>query len=163
MDTLEIEKILNSDPGLKDSFLGVFASDQLPVIEKYPSCLVVNTDPHDKQGLHWIAINFTVDHTGEYFCSYGRPPWVRSIKDFMKKNADKIVINKKCVQTPLSSVCGQWCIFYLVMRYCEFPMRIVEIANDCYVAAFVNTNFNVVTTVYDTTYVVRQLCASFLK
>lgn len=39
-------------------WLGVFARDQLPDLNRIPRpfALVLNTDPHDKPGQHWLGI-----------------------------------------------------------------------------------------------------------
>jgi nitrogenase subunit NifH len=54
MDSTQIEEILNDILG--DVFCGVFASDMIPQMSKYPAAIVCNTDPHDKPGQHWIAM-----------------------------------------------------------------------------------------------------------
>ena len=52
------ERSLTKDLFTKGSFGGVYACDQLSFIElnKYPKSFVVNTDPMELPGTHWIAI-----------------------------------------------------------------------------------------------------------
>jgi hypothetical protein len=48
------------------NIFGVFASDQLPeLIEKYPCGFVVNTDPSNQSGTHWLAFYFPSEHKGD--------------------------------------------------------------------------------------------------
>ena len=39
-------------------WLGVFASDELPDLNREirPWCLILNTDPTDQPGTHWLAL-----------------------------------------------------------------------------------------------------------
>ena len=60
MNTFQLAQVLTKDPFTKGSFAGVYACDQLSSIEisKYLKSLVVNTDPIELPGTHWIAIYF---------------------------------------------------------------------------------------------------------
>ena len=57
---MQLAQVLTKDPFTKGSFAGVYACDQLSSIEinKYPKSFVVNTDPMELPGAHWIAIYF---------------------------------------------------------------------------------------------------------
>jgi len=58
MDTVQIQH------GLQDvnSFLGVYASDLLPLSFVHTGTIIVNTDPHTEKGSHWQAIHFQNPH-----------------------------------------------------------------------------------------------------
>ena len=87
MDTREISDILKRDRFTKHHFRGVFACDQLP--KQYmprPSALVINTDPADKPGQHWVAIYITRDGVGEYFDSYGKGTNIPQIEHWFIKS-----------------------------------------------------------------------------
>ena len=58
MNTFQLALILMKEPFTKESFPGVYACDQLSSIKisKYPKLFVVNTDPMELPGTHWIAI-----------------------------------------------------------------------------------------------------------
>jgi hypothetical protein len=43
--------------------------------------LIVNTDPHNKPGSHWVAIYGDGDGHTEFFDSYGKPPPENSTVD----------------------------------------------------------------------------------
>jgi len=54
MDTIQIQHAIQ---GL-NSFLGVYASDLLPLSIAQTGNITVNTDPHNERGTHWQAIHF---------------------------------------------------------------------------------------------------------
>ena len=74
MNTFQIAQVLTKDPFTKGSFSGVHACDELASIEinKYPKSFVVNTDPVELPGTHWIAIYFNEQMKVEFFDSYGK-------------------------------------------------------------------------------------------
>ena len=84
MDTLQIQHALQD----VNSFLGVYASDLLPLSIVQTGTIIVNTDPHTEPGLHWQAIYFQNPHrtsNGYFFDSYGRYPFIPSILDFIRR------------------------------------------------------------------------------
>jgi hypothetical protein len=53
MDTLQIECALRDQP----TFMGVFASDQLPKRHSaIRGTVIVSTDIHTEPGTHWLAV-----------------------------------------------------------------------------------------------------------
>ena len=52
LNAMQINKTMRKYP----NFLGVFAADTLPHIIKIPCGLIINTDPQQHPGTHWIAI-----------------------------------------------------------------------------------------------------------
>ena len=74
MTTFQSAQVLTKDPFTKGSFAGVYACDQFSSIEisKYPKLFVVNTDPIELPGTHWIAIYFNEQMKEEFFDSYGK-------------------------------------------------------------------------------------------
>ena len=151
MDTDEIARVLGSDPFTRNIvckiFDGVHAADQLHNSLDRPMAMVVNTDPSWKPGRHWVAIYAPKrNEPWEYFDSYGEPPNETLIKTFLKKK--NYIINKKSLQSPSSSVCGHYCIYYLVHRARGYTMDMItnrftkdETRNDEDVYAFVQDNF----------------------
>ena len=53
-----VEKILETDPITNKCFIGALARDELPKKLKYPTCFILNTQPRNKPGEHWIALYF---------------------------------------------------------------------------------------------------------
>ncbi|KAJ8018894.1 hypothetical protein HOLleu_42857 [Holothuria leucospilota] len=118
MDGEEIANILIRDSFVQPTFQGVFSSDHLPQlpVKQRPAAFVVNTDPSRRPGEHWIAIYLPKCGPVEYFDSYGKPPKVASIRTFLARNGGTIKMNPKTLQGPSSSVCGHYCIYYLIHR-----------------------------------------------
>ena len=57
MDTLQILNILKNDPFTKSVFTDVLPSDRLPSqIRKRPRGFILNLDPINGRGTHWIAV-----------------------------------------------------------------------------------------------------------
>ena len=83
---------------------------------------------------------------GEYFCSYGLPPLHGAFLVFLNEHCSEWSHNAKRLQSPLSNVCGQYCIAYLVLRCNGIPMKAFVnrfgsdlVANDCRVFDWVKT------------------------
>ena len=170
MNTQQILKCLQTDSILKAQCAGVFPLDLMPPSRGRPECMVVNLDPQNKPGSHWIAIYINQDGFGEFFDSYGRCPEKKEIKNYLKKNCKDWTVNEKLLQSPLSSTCGQYCIYFLYHRVYGVPMhRIVEVfssdlnKNDFLVSEWVNDKFNVNTEVFEFDFGVCQLCSALIK
>src|SRR5438128_1093615 len=63
------------------NFLGVFALDEQPStddlseLKKYPVAYIINSDPSNKPGQHWLAVyKESQDGALEFFDSYGQHP-----------------------------------------------------------------------------------------
>ncbi|GFS54245.1 uncharacterized protein TNCV_2527631 [Trichonephila clavipes] len=114
MFTSQISKILSKEA--PRDFLGVYPSDKIPKVKK-KAALVVNTDPHDEEGSHWLAMYIQDEKTIEFFDSYGFPPSVYEphISQYVKLFPN-VIYNETSLQNLTSNVCGQYCIFYLLKR-----------------------------------------------
>ena len=119
MDVQRIEAVVKTDVITSRKFCGVFAEDTLPrKIHSYPCGYIVNTDPISKPGKHWVAFYFQSSHEGEFFDSYGRAPvnYSRQFVNFLNRNSSAWNSNHKELQSLFSTVCGEYCIFYLMHR-----------------------------------------------
>lgn len=157
MNTSEILAILKSDQAVKQIFLGVFPIDLLPKIAKLPAALVVNLDPSNKPGSHWVSLYFDRDGTCEYFDSYGRKP--KELQSYIIANSSTYVFNNLQVQRMLTSTCGQMCIYVLIWRArgVYFEDIINSMNSDEFITGFVNSLFRVRTEVYNYEYIVNQI------
>ncbi|EGG18240.1 hypothetical protein DFA_03727 [Cavenderia fasciculata] len=83
----EIERIMK--PYHRKGFERVIASDQLNLLEpKSKMSFIMNLDPHNKPGSHWVAVYIDADKdkSVEYYDSFGLEP----TDDFMKQLKDLI-------------------------------------------------------------------------
>ena len=172
METKEISDILCRDCFTGQYFRGVYACDQVP--KQYlprPSALVVNTDPADKPGQHWVAIYITRDGVGEYFDSYGKGPSVPQIVQFLQQNTKVVIPNRRLLQGTFSTVCGQYTVFFLLHRCRGLTMdKIITlfssdtVDNDFNVNGFVKKQFpRIKTKVYDDHFIARQISKGLLN
>lgn len=123
MNTYEISKCLKI---VHHSIItNVFAANRLPIYMTPPVYLICNLDPDTKPGSHWIAIFINANGIGEYFDSFGRKPESYQLA-FLKRNAIRWTYNSKVIQNFFSSLCGEYCLMYLYLKYRGICMRNFE-------------------------------------
>ena len=146
INTFQLDQVLTKDRFTKGSFAGVYACDQLSSIEisKYLKLFVVNTDPMELPGAHWTAICFDENMKREFFDSYEKHPihYNKHFLDFMNRIAVKWKHNKIQLQSAFSTVCVQYCIYFLY-HWCR-KRSMSSIAN-----SFVNDKLHNDQLVYD--------------
>ncbi len=113
MNGAQIENALRSDKFVNQCFIGVFAADQLP-IKEFPGALVVNTDTSSQPGQHWVAF-FLVNDTIECFDSYGEHPGNYSAHIAQWLNDTFNVVQCETLQSRNSTVCGQYCMYFILL------------------------------------------------
>ena len=126
MNNFEIDQVLSSTKHIKDIFMGVYSADTLPhMIQYYPSCYVVNTDESTDAGEHWVCIYFNSNQDAEFFCSFANSPYFydKRILSFVERNCCSWVCNVKRLQSSLSTVCGQYCIFFAVCKSIDVSLK----------------------------------------
>ena len=153
MNSTTIEKSLRSDKCSKHVFGGVYPSDKLPeTVDRYPKAYVANVDRSNMPGSHWIAFWFDSPSHGEFFDSLGQSPETYSFSfvSFLTNNCSKWTCNERILQSPFSSVCGHFCIYYIFFRCRNISMSTIVYKftrnleqNDQLVAAFVRKFFHV--------------------
>lgn len=152
MDSNQLSRAMLQNKSTKDFFLGVFASDHLPIeIKSYPACFIVNTDPSSEAGSHWLCFYFPCKHVVEFFDSYGNPPafFGDPIANFTSRFSF-VYHNPLRLQSNSTAVCGQYCVYYLYSRCRGKTMNDVlssfvsnHICNDNLVYNFVSKVFHV--------------------
>lgn len=164
MNTTEIHSCLAQDSRVGPEFLGVFPCDKLPIINALPSAIVANTDRSRQPGQHWIAMYFPVDSEPLYFDSYGLPPQQRVFKEYLGHHKH----NNNQLQSPFSSTCGQYSVFFLAMVCRGISMKQIQETfdpkcleeNDVEVTKFVNSNYDLNTSVCDFDFLTKQICTA---
>jgi hypothetical protein len=79
MDTYQLREVLTRDLG--PSFGGVYPRVLLPDTLNQKA-IVINTDPHDQPGAHWVCVYLNTPVV-EYFDSYGLPPLIVTFKTLL--------------------------------------------------------------------------------
>lgn len=120
MNTVEISHYLKA---IHHSLMrNVFAANRIPIYMAPPVYLISNLDPDTKSGSHWIAIFINADGVGEYFDTFGRKPTGYHLA-FLKRNASRWTYNPKVIQNFFSSLCGEYCLMYLCLKYQGMCLR----------------------------------------
>lgn len=121
---MEISKLMRKNVKTKKYFNGVYPCDRLPLYPiKKPAYFIVNTDPANKSGMHWVAIYIPKSGKSEYFDSYGNPPFSKHFVDFMRTHSIGYNFNKKQLQSLFSSYCGNYCCEYVLHRCRGYSLK----------------------------------------
>ena len=74
-------------------FSGVYPRDLIPYHPRpYEKAIVVNTDPHDQPGTHWVCL-YVTPPVVEYFDSYGIRPFFPEILNFIDRKESQPIWN----------------------------------------------------------------------
>lgn len=112
------------------NFLGVFPSDELPVVNKHNACAIINYSPSSiTDHGHWVAVMYLnqPNKSPYYFDSYGFPPdkddnalHVKTdMKDWILKNSatgtyDYNKFDFQAYTGPNNDVCGEFAAVFIV-------------------------------------------------
>lgn len=175
MDSSQLRHIMKNDRLGRVYFKDVYAADHArnQVVNTYPSGCIINTDPSDKSGTHWVCFYVTgtaSNSLGEFFCSYGEPPESYNFKSWIENSVTSWTYNKKRLQGEASSVCGHYCLFYLLHRFRNVSTRTIQDMftrdfdlNDAWVNKFINDRFNIDTPIIDVDMIVKQISRALSK
>lgn len=121
MDTIQILNAIKSL--LQDfpifNFIGVFAADEIPIQcgkLNYPLGFIVNTDPSNEPGTHWVAFYFYNVSMYEFFDSFALP--IEMYPSIFKE-----IQFHSCLETcpyPIQPIhsnrCGNFCIYFILSK-----------------------------------------------
>lgn len=108
---------------LKDykDFIGVYPCDRLPRL-KWGQAMIVNTDPHNRPGQHWVALHKTKLGCLEYFDSFGLPPLVPQIRKYINLSShNSFTYSSVQLQHETGQTCGNYCIVFVKHRLLKLP------------------------------------------
>lgn len=130
LNTTQLRKLLLRRHGTHT--LGVFSLDQLPSNlprDKEGSyCFIVNTDPGNLPGTHWLAVYVNkTSRKAQVFDSYGRPPPLM-LQKWLIRNMRYWSFTKRFIQGPLSNLCGIYCL-YMLDRKCFTDLSFMELVH----------------------------------
>ena len=80
LNNVQLDYLARDDPQLKPVFYGTVACDRLPKspVKTQPQGYIVNTDPHDQPGQHWLAV--WTDRNVKKSWTVMLCPWSRTCK-----------------------------------------------------------------------------------
>ena len=89
LDTGQLNSVLSR--ALGSALWGTYARDLIPHrLRPYERAIVVNTDPRDKFGTHWVCM-YVAPPIVEYFDSYGLKPFLPEILNFIERHQSRPV------------------------------------------------------------------------
>lgn len=157
MDSRQLDRALLGNPITRQYHRGVFPADKISKLDPLPGCCIINTDVSSKDGSHWIAaFQEQADHV-ETFDSFGKSFSFYKINYF---DLYRVVKQTHQLQADTSTVCGQYCLFFLLRRCSgEKYKDIVHLftenqhSNDEMVCQYVNHAFDLNTKVQDISFI----------
>lgn len=112
MLSLEFEKFF--DKNFFKNYLGVYSADNFPKNLKNSDFFIVNRDPSNLNGSHWMLV-FFVEGKIEFFDSLGSDE--KTVKNFLKfNNKLECIFNETPVQSINSISCGYFCVYFAYKR-----------------------------------------------
>jgi len=90
-----------------------------------------------------VAVFIDPRGRGYYFDRYGFPPLYKTFENFLNRNCVWWNFNRATLQAPFSTVCGQYCVYFLLCMRRGEPMHAIAgrfsrdvVENDRAVAQF---------------------------
>lgn len=147
-----------------NNFEGVYAVNTLPSDPLIGKSYISNTDEIHQSGEHWVAFFFPKDSLPEYFDSFGLPPLKDGFYRFLKR-FPYFNYNATHLQAPLSSICGEYCIFYITQRMNGSTASDIlslfdeksSVYNDGLVKNFMKRHFDENVEIYDKQFINQQI------
>ena len=121
LNNLQLDYLAGTHPRLSQVFYGTVPCDRLPrtLPQEGPTAYIVNTDPHDEPGRHWIAI-WTEGNVSEIMDSYGLSLEVYGTTDpiveWLNRHSKYQLHNRQSLQSLFSQSCGDYALMYLIDR-----------------------------------------------
>ena len=167
MDGHQLGHVLGQDSYVKDvlknnprALVGVFTLEEVnslisnDLVPEDPIAIIVNTEEDPtKAGQHWVALYSDAqcpDGRLDYFDSLGSPPTKQAFFHFFNRLQRNWQYNKECLQHGLSSVCGYYCLYFLIRRLRGDTMKTIslqfeddQLKNDNAVQKFIHKHYKV--------------------
>lgn len=143
MRTSQLTTLLRKRKDTRKIFTGVYPCNRIPRSIPENAAFIVNTDPHDKPGKHWVAYFFTPSRA-YFFDSYGQAPWKNELQRPMAMRKMKTYFGRR-LQGHSSEVCGHYCLYFILamihqLGFSRFGTNFEK--NDILVKKFVDRNFS---------------------
>ena len=124
MNALELMDAMSVDACMKGG--GVWsANDVLQNRFKRPTFLIVNTAESHKLGSHWVTIYLPDTGPVEFFDSLGKSPshYHPYFHTFLQSFGSGYIWNTVAYQSPDSTLCGEYYLYFGYHRCRGVPMR----------------------------------------
>ena len=120
MRTSELWCAVQCDPTLRRHVMGIYARNTLPssipwLLRARGVGFIVNTEPRQKRGRHWIAMVIE-GNKAELFDSLAEPVNV-DFDRYLKSRVASYIYNRQQLQSVDSDICGLYCLYYLLHKF----------------------------------------------
>lgn len=128
LSDIQLDYLAYNHPTLQKYYGGTRACDRLPstLSKQEKKAYIVNTDPHDKPGTHWLAI-----WTEENYCemmdsfalSFDIHPESMPLQQWIQRHFEFSKMNSIPLQSIQSDSCGDYALFYLIDKSNGYSME----------------------------------------
>ena len=122
LNNVQLDHLASTHPTLSRVYYGAVPCDRLPKTlpqDGGPTAYIVNTDPHDEPGTHWIAV-WTHGNVCEVMDSYAVSLDVNGtavpLKEWLDRHFKYQIHNWKSLQSIFSQSCGDYALMFLIDR-----------------------------------------------
>lgn len=121
LSNVQLDYLAYNHPTLGPVYAGTRPCDRLPVLQDRACqrAYIVNTDPHDEPGMHWVAL-WTDNDECEMFDSFSLPliayELAEPLKQWIERHYHICTSNAQSVQAVTSQTCGYYALFYLIVK-----------------------------------------------
>ena len=127
MDTAQLKRVLATDDRVREVFRDVLPRNHVPSPRTLspdgsPVGYILNTDPCQQPGEHWVCLYIDSNGRGEYFDSYGLPPLHPDVTRALDQGTQTWTWNTRRLQSLDTAVCGQYTVFYALHRVRGYTM-----------------------------------------
>ena len=105
------------------NFIGVYSSNTFPKYVKNNQCFIINTDPTNKPGMHWLGV-YKYKSKFYIFDSFNRP--IKSLSKFFK-NKNIVSANRDRDESFRQKNCGQLSLSWIILASIYTPENIMNI------------------------------------
>jgi len=116
LNNIQLDHLAGANPKLFRVFYGTVPCDRLPrtLPEGGPFAFIVNTDPHNEPGTHWIAL-CTQGNICEILDSYALPYHTAELlQEWLDRHFKYLVSNGMSLQSLFSQSCDGYALMYLI-------------------------------------------------
>lgn len=128
MNTQQLLNVLKHDPYTSEFNCKVLPLNHfLEYSATTSSLMIINYDTCDEPGSHWVAVFINKNKKIEYFDSYGMLPIYSSVTEKLSDLSHNkgLAFNKIRFQGN-STVCGQYCLVYLLLKARGYSLKQVQ-------------------------------------
>ena len=126
LSNVQLDHLAYNHPDLGKFYDGTRACDRLPSTNHHEGIYIVNTDPHDKPGTHWIAIWADGEHCemmDSFALSLKMYPDSEPLQQWIERHYNRCTMNSQSLQALSINSCGDYALFYLIDKSRGYSMQ----------------------------------------